>query len=1164
MSFPHLHNHSDNSLLDGMCTTQKMVDWAIKESAPAIALTDHGNLFGAYDFYTKAIDAGVKPILGCEMYIAPDSRHSRDKNQLKPYHLTLLCESNEGYENLIKLVSWGYTQGFYHKPRIDMELLRSYSKGLIALTGCIQGQLAQLVYNNKQSEALHYFNDLVDAMPQNSVYIELQNHWIEEELSTYPKLLQLSKELKIPTIATNDCHYIDKTDHVAHDIMLCIQTKKLVNESKRMKFDNHFYLKTYDEMKYCIEDVGFPIESIENAFLVANRCDVKLNKIPDASPKYPDLPKGHSEYSWLSYQCHIGLKRLYKPKDITQEMEARLEYELDIINRMGYTGYFLVVWDYVNYARKKGYPLGARGSAGGSLALYTLGVIDFNPMDYNCLFERFLNEDRISMPDIDIDFGDEIRDDVINYVTKRYGKNHVAKVLTFATLSPKSIIQDAGRVLGVPIPTLKILSKEMDNADQPVKVLQKKVQAIDYDDPEQLQKLIPISEKLNGIKRHVSCHASAVIITDKSLLDIVPLFQDNNKQMITQYDGDTLEKLGLIKFDFLASRALMQAYKCIEMIKQEYNIKDYLLHEIPLNDSKTYDLVCKGLLEGIFQLEGSPGIKQTTLDIAPKNFTEFLTIPALYRPGPLQTGITDQYIKRKRGQEEIDYIHPELEDALKESYGLCIYQEQVMYIAQVLGGFTLSEADVLRSAISKKDKELLGKQRAKFIDGAISNEDLGFSVEDASNIFELLEAFGGYGFNKSHTVAYSLLAYRMAYLKCHYPKEFMSCVMTKDANNDTKISRYITECRKLAQYLDIEITLLPPHINESQWEFTPHKNGIRLGFSCIKGVNKTLADTIIEARKQDGKFTSMSNMCGRLSSKALTKKSAENLIKSGAIDGLNAHRAQLVYNLDSILGGSKKAQESNETGQIGLFSLIEPEGLNDRLDLEECALWGDTVAKKHEKQAIGFITGKHPLDLYQKQLGNYTTTTIENILNCNENEMVMIAGIVSNPRTKKTRSQKQIVLFNIEGIIDRVECVLYPPNTKAQQSVKLPEEGQVVLVRGLTKQSGDWNSDAYSIIVKNVISLHNLNKLATDIEIEIPAKFTEDHKILNQLKNIIQNNPGPLNVILQLQTDLQKKVFVKCGSKYKTSGDADFIKQVSSVLGKDMVYMSNRTYRIRL
>ena len=1162
MSFPHLHNHSDNSLLDGMATTQGMIDWAVENKAPAIALTDHGNLFGAYDFYMKAKKTDVKPIIGCEVYVSPESRHDRDKDQVAPYHLTLLCENNEGYQNLMRLVSWGYLQGFYHKPRIDLDLLGLYSNGLIALTGCIQGQLSQLVHNNKQSEALYYLKKLIDAMPNGNVYVELQNHWITEELETYPELARLSEKHDLPIVGTNDCHYLDKSDHIAHDIMLCIQTKKLVEDEKRLRFDNHFYFKNIDEMREALSD--YPSEAIENAFEIADRCNVALDKIDNVSPKYPDLPQEHTESSWLKYKCEEGLIQRYGDKGFTSEMKKRLKYELDMIEKMGYSGYFLVVWDYASYARRKNYPLGARGSAGSSLALHALNVIDFNPMDYNCPFERFLNPDRISMPDIDIDFGDEIRDDVIEYVSQRYGENHVAKVSTFSTLSHKSIIQDAGRVLGIPIQVLKALSKEMDNADQPERVLQKKIRAIDYDDPEKLQKLIPICKKLNKVKRHVSCHASAVIITNQSLLDIVPLFQDKDKQMITQYDGDTLEKLGLIKFDFLASRALMQAHKCIEMVqKYEAGSPAFTLDSIPLDDPETYDLVCAGLLEGIFQLEGSDGIKQTTIEIAPKNFSEFLTIPALYRPGPLQTGVTDQYIKRKHGQETVDYIHPELQEGLKETYGLCIYQEQVMYIAQVLGGFTASEADVLRSAISKKDNDLLGKQQAKFIDGAITNESLDLSVERATDIFKMLEAFGGYGFNKSHTVAYSLLAYRMAYLKRHYSNAFMACVMTKDANNETKMSRYITECRKLAQYLDIELTLLPPHINESDWEFKPHENGIRLGFSCVKNINKSLSNVIIESRKTNGEFKSMADLCDRLPSKIITKKSAENLIKSGAVDGLGEHRAQLVHNIENILGNSKKAQEANETGQIGLFSLIEPEGINISNELEKYPKWDESDAKKYEKQVVGFITGKHPLDLYANQLENYTTTTPENILNCNEGETVIVAGIVSNPRVKKTRQQKPILLFNIEGIIDKVECVFYA--NKSDRNVKMPEEGQIVLVKGYTKPSGDWNSEAFSIILNTIVALHNIDCLTTDVEVRIPHKYTEDLETLKALQTAIKDNPGGLNVILDMQTDMHESIILQCGDDYKTSGSDVFIKAVSDIFDDNsFISKSNRTHRLEL
>ena len=1159
MSFPHLHNHSDGSLLDGMCNIKEMVDWANLNKAPAIALTDHGNMFNVYDFYTQAKEANVKPIIGCEVYVAPefDGMKSREKNQPSPYHLTLLCENEKGYMNLMQLVSYGYLQGFYRKPRIDLRLLGSYGEGLICLSGCVQSQLSRAI-TEQQDDADQVLKHLYDAIPEGNLYVEIQNHWIDEELNAYPKLCQLAAKYDLPVVATNDCHYLSKDDHWIHDIMLCIQMQQWVSNTDRMKFDNHFYFKTLQEMEYALE--GYPKEAIPNAFEVAERCNVELTKLSDANPKYPDLPAGQTEYTYLKSLCVEGLTEKYGEEGMTDAMRHRLDLELSVIDQMGYCGYFLLVWDYAKYARGRGYPLGARGSGGGCLVLHAINVIDFNPMDYGCLFERFLNPDRVSMPDIDIDFGDEIRQDVIDYVRQKYGEGRVAHVATFSKLSPKSIVNDAGRALEIPIPVTRSLSKELDHPKDPMKAMKQKIQQVGPKDPK-LLRLPELCDGLNGIKRHASCHASAMIISDQHLINKVPLFTDRAGQVMTQFDGDTLEKLGLVKFDFLGSKALMQAHKCVEIVREKYDA-DITLSTIPLDCEKTYDLVGEGLLEGLFQLEASSGISRTTTDIAPRNFSEFLTITALYRPGPLNSGMTQQYINRKKGLQPVEYFHPILEDVLKETYGICIYQEQVMQIAQILAGFTPSEADVLRAGMSKADKDI-SEHRSKFVAGAVANEKIGYSESDANYVFDQLESFGGYGFNKSHTVAYSLLSYRMAYLKTHYPREFMSCVMTREQDNDDKMNRYVQECRRLEQYLGVEITMYPPHVNKSSWEFHAEENGIRLGLCCIKHVSESIGKEIVDQRNLEGEYKSVSELCRRIPNKMASKKTVESLIQSGAVDGFEGHRAQLIHNLEDMLNGSKKSRENHEMGQISLFEAADIEPAGGSLELEECEKWTEAKERHNQKEVIGFNTGKHPMSDHKKTLLNYTTNTIENVLDCDEDEHVMIAGVVGDLKEKKTRTGNPLVVFRIEASTDSLECVLFAAKSGKKQ-VPTPEEGSIVIVRGNIKDSSDWNGDQYQLIVRSIISLENVGNLTTDVEITIPAEYNNNLPVLGTLKTICVDNPGDFNVFLRMESDENGKVLIECDKKYKVSGGVEFLEKVQGLIGEDCVQLTNKSFRMNL
>ena len=797
--FVHLHNHSEYSMLDGACRVPDMVDWAVENSVPAVALTDHGNMFGAWELYNKATEAGVNPIIGCEVYVAQGSRKTREQEQGGPYHLTLLAEDVTGYRNLSELVSLGYTEGFNRKPRIDMEILREYRDGIIALTGCIQGQVPRLLCANRREEAIQNLKTLMEIMGKRNLYVEVQNHYIDKELEVYPVMVGLAKEFNLPLVGTNNCHYLRKSDHGMHDVLLCIQTKKTVNDQERLRYNNHFYFKGVDEMREALKD--YPPESISNTLEIANRCNLELDDQRDPMPKYK-VPEGYTHDSYLQELCYQGLREKYG--ELSEPVRQRIDYELEIIGQGGHANYFLIVGDYVNYAQKQGYPITARGSAAGSLVLYALGVISFNPMDHGCLFERFLNLERLAPPDIDIDFADRARESVIEYFVKKYGADSVGKIATFATLGAKAAIKDVGRALEVPVEEVEKLTELIPSIPGITldEVLERVPKFQTLAELPENRELMDLSKAVEGMKRHVSCHASGIAISDGPLTNYVPLFKDRHNQVATQFEGKAVEDVGIVKFDSLGLRSLSEVHDCLEMIAANHGVK-LKLEEIPFDDKETYALVSNGLIAGLFQLEGSAGMLQIVTKLKPDNFEEFSAIPALYRPGPIENGDMQQYIDRKNGLQPIEYVHPSLEGVLKSTYGVCIYQEQVMQIAHDIAGFTLGEADVLRNAMGSKDEALIAAQREKFIEGAVKKRNL--TKSEAEEMFDWLTLVSRYAFNKSHAVAYSMLAYRMAYLKTHYPSEFMAAMMIGEAGDSAKIAHYREECGKLSDFLGVEV-----------------------------------------------------------------------------------------------------------------------------------------------------------------------------------------------------------------------------------------------------------------------------------------------------------------------------------------------------------------------
>lgn len=1160
--FVHLHNHSEYSMLDGACRIEDMIKWAVENGAPAVALTDHGNMFGAWELYSKATKAGVNPIVGCEVYVAPGSRREKKKGQGGPYHLTLLAEDATGYQNLLKLVSLGYTEGFYSRPRVDMEILREYHAGIIALTGCIQGQVPQLLCSNRREEGIQNFKTLMEIMGKDNLYVEVQNHYIDKELEAYPVMAQLAKEFNLPLVATNDCHYLRKSDHEMHNVLLCIQTKKTVNDQNRLRFDNHFYFKTVDEMREALKD--FPPEAISNTLEIANRCNLKLDYGESVMPRY-EVPEGHTNDSYLKELCYQGLKEKYGGQ-LSEPIRQRLDYELDTISKTDYSGYFLIVWDYVKYAHKQGYPLSARGSAASSLVLYALDVITFNPMDYDCLFERFLNLERISPPDIDIDFADRAREHVINYLREKYGEDSVGKVATFATLGAKAAIKDVGRALEVPLEDVAKLTEliptipgiTLDEALEQVPEFQALAER-----PEN-KELMDLSRSVEGMKRHVSCHASAIVVSNGPLTNFAPLFKDKHDQVATQFEGKTVEDVGIVKFDSLGLRSLTEIYDCLQMVKANHG-KDIKLEDIPFDDKKTYSLISRGLIAGLFQLETSSGMYRVVTQMKPDNFEQFTTIPALYRPGPLESGTMQDFIDRKNRLKPVQYIHPSLESALQNTYGVCVYQEQVMQIARDMAGFTLGEADILRSAMGKKDAALLQAQRDKFIEGAVEN---GITQQEAENVFTQLEPFAGYAFNKSHTVAYSMLAYRMAYLKAHYPHEFMAAMMTGEAADSLKITRYRAECKKLAEFLEVDINLIPPDVNSSSREFTVDGNDICFGLVAVKGVGDGAIDAIVDARGQGGSFKSLQDFCERVDTKQVNKRAVESLILSGAFDSLEGHRAQHIDNLDNIMRVAQNAQAERDRGQMSLFGNGE-EAPTATVTLTDAPEYDPLERLMREKEQLGFYVSGHPLEEYSDIIESYTSASTQTLIGHRIDSEVDVAGMITEVKNITTKKGDPMAVIGLEDLEGAIEVVIFPGAYKTAGDLV---EGRVVWIRGKVNinqnsrnrrsENGDAEREERQIQADRVIDIESVSEQQTSaLEVTIPESDVENVEKLERLKEIVRANKGDLDLILRLISPHYGEVIARCAQKYSVAYTPQVIEQVEGLFGENSIKPSNLTIR---
>ncbi len=1044
-NFVHLHVHTEYSLLDGACRLEPLIQRAKDMNMTSLAITDHGVMYGAVAFYKLAHKHGIKPIMGCEIYVAPRSLYQKEPRiDDANYHLVLLAENNQGYRNLLRLISIASVEGLYYKPRVDLDCLKKYSRGLIALSGCLAGQIPQLILKGQMEEAEKQALSLQNVFGKDNFFLEIQEHGIEEQKRVNSQLVKISKRTGISLVATNDTHYINKEDAQVHDVLLCIQTGKKVSDTDRMTFNSHeFYLKSPEEMNQLFSALP---ESLENTVRIAERCQIELDFNHMHLPAFP-IPKGYDDQSYLRELCWKGLAERYAA--ITPEIRERYEYELGIIEKMGYASYFLIVWDFIAFARSQNIPVGpGRGSAAGSLAAYALRITDIDPMKYHLLFERFLNPDRVTMPDIDVDFCYDRRDEVIQYVTEKYGQENVAQIITFGTMAARGAIRDIGRALDMPYVQVDQIAKlipgelgiTLDKALQTSIELRNK-----YEKHPDVKKLIDLAKSVEGMPRHASIHAAGVLIAKENIVNYVPLQKTPDGSVITQFTMDKLEELGLLKMDFLGLRTLTVIHNALKIIaKTHWRTVD--IYDISLDDAKTYEMLSQGNTIGVFQLE-SDGMRKLIRDLKPSNLEHLTALLALYRPGPLGSGMVDDFIKGKNGEKEIEYLHPSLKPVLQDTFGVILYQEQVMRIASVLAGFTLGQADLLRRAMGKKKPEVIAGLRQKFIEGAQARN---VSKDLAGHVFDLMAHFAGYGFNKSHSCAYAMVSYQTAYLKAHYPLEYMASLLTSVMDHTEKVAFYVEECRQMG------IAILPPDINESLINFTVAAESIRFGLAAIKNVGKNAVEEMIVARHKEGKFISLETFCQRVDSRLVNTRTVESLIRAGAFESVHTSRSYLLSEMEYAFALAEKKQQELRSGQVSLFDIMEeevpdidsssrPKGVVREFSFREIL--------EMEKELMGLYISGNPLDPYRQILHeNVRVTTLE-VKNLQNDVMTIIGGMIASIKEIMTKKGKTMAFMTIEDFVDSVEVIVFP-RVYSYYRERL-KEGAVLLIAGHTSEQND-------------------------------------------------------------------------------------------------------------
>ena len=1102
--FVHLHLHTQYSLLDGACQLDRLIAKAKEYKMPALAITDHGNLFGAVDFYSLASKEGIKPIIGCELYMAPGSRFERtpqDGQYEGANHITLLCRDLTGYKNLIKLVTAGYLEGFYYKPRIDRELFAQHGQGLIALSGCLNSELGHALLDTDEAKTAQIAKYYMDVVGKENYYLEIQDHGLEDQRTMTRGILPLAKRLGIPVVATNDVHYLNAGDHKAHEVLLCVQTGKTVKDADHWRFSSQqFFLKSPREMQALFGEIP---DTLKNTVAIAERCNLELTFGKIRLPKYA-VPDGYTLDSYLRHLAEEGLRKRYETP--SPEAVERLNRELEVIKKMGFAGYFLVVWDFISYARSHGIPVGpGRGSAAGSLVAYSLAITNIDPLRYGLLFERFLNPERISMPDMDIDFCDERRDEVIEYVRKKYGAENVSQIITFGTLGAKAVIRDVARAMGMAYSEGDKIAKMVPNTlnislDDAIKDSAPLKQAIEKS-PE-VAELIETAKVLEGLTRHASTHAAGVVISSEPLIEHVPLYKGAKGEITTQYSMTAIEKIGLLKMDFLGLRTLTVIMNTVKLIQQSRGLT-VNVDDIPHEDSAVFQLLGEAKTFGVFQLESS-GMRDLLRQLRPSCIEDIVALVAMYRPGPMEQ--IPKFIERKHGRSKVEYEHPLMEAILKETYGIMVYQEQVMRIASDLAGFSLGEADILRRAMGKKSAELMAEQRKKFVDGAIKR---GVTEKKADKIFGLMEQFAGYGFNKSHAAAYAIIAYQTAYLKANYPVEFMAALLTSETNDTDKIVKYIEECRVMG------LEVLPPDVNESSSDFTVVEDKIRFGLVAVKNVGETAIQSILTARKNEGRFGTLYDFCERVDLRLVNKRVIESLVKCGAFDSLGARRAQLAAVVDKAMEAAASAQRDRAHGQVSLLDVLSASGTSRREapPLPNLPEWDRLQLLTAEKETLGFYITGHPLSEHRATLDKYATATTESLPSLPDKSTARLGAIVTVVKEISTKSGDRMAFVTLEDQNGSVEAVVFPDVYRA--SMLHLAKDSAVLVRGLVDIGEDGGAKLVVSEVRPLVLSENGGAPLVEVTLSAAAATPEG---LRRLEAILKARPGnsPLRLNLQL------------------------------------------------
>ena len=1117
MGFVHLHLHTQFSLLDGANKIKNLMPQVQSYGMPAVAMTDHGNMFGAIEFYRTAAQQGIKPIIGCEMYVAPKSRFDRsalgadDYEHGGNFHLILLAMNLEGYRNLCRLVTAGFTEGFYRKPRVDKELLRECNKGILALSGCLSGELARAMLTGRDELAREVAAEYA-AIFDDRLYIEVQDNHLPEQERINPALIELAKDLSLPLVATNDCHYLKAEDAEAHEVLLCVQSGKVWSDEKRWRFGtNQLYVKSPAEMAAAFSHCP---EAVANTLEVASRCNLELSfgnfQFPVFAP-----PEGESLEECLEKSARAGLDaRLRQIRaggaDLSAEQEQtyreRLEFELRVIEEMGFAGYFLIVADFIGYAKSKGIPVGpGRGSAAGSLVAYALKITDVDPICYQLLFERFLNPGRKSMPDIDVDFCFERRDEVIRYIKEKYGADKVAQIITFGTLKGKQAIKDVGRVLefsyGDTDRLAKLYPAPKQGKDFPLEAaleMEPRLREV-RERGEREKKLFDYALKLEGLLRHASKHAAGIVISPAPLVEHLPLFVDKDGNILTQYAGPDVDTIGLIKFDFLGLKTLTLLEDVVKRICKSRG-REIDLSMLPLDDRLTYQGLSRGDTVGIFQMEGS-GIRKLITQLKPSCFEDVFAVIALFRPGPLDSGAAEQFIRRKHGKEPITYPHPLLEPVLKETYGVTIYQEQVMQIAQVLAGYSLEDADNLRRAMGKKKKEVMQEERARFLKGATKQR---VSDKLAGEIFDQMETFAAYGFNKSHAASYAFISYQTAYLKAHYPQEFMAGLMSLEMGDTNKTYKNIAECRLR------DIPVLPPDVNESDEGFTVSGETIRFGLGALKGVGSKAIE-VMQAARQDGPFTDLYDFCRRVRGSQVNKRVLESLVKCGALDSLNAPRAQLMVGLeDAMRWADQQANGAANSNQLGLFASAASKNGTHHPELPSLAEWSDVDKLRYERETLGFFITGHPLDKFVGRLFGVVSLSTDDLKNRAHQERVRLAGVIHSLKLKNNKKGDRYATLTLEDKDGVVEVIVWPEAYR-QHEATIHSDLPVCLSGTL-----DVDEERCQIIADEVVPLESVATTEVrQVHIQVPADVTTKEDLV-ALRAVLTQHQGQCQAFLHL------------------------------------------------